>query len=1398
MPVNNSAKERDATRTSTGISTEEIDIRGARKKSSAASSSTTRRAGGGGGDAAGGVSAFKSKAAKKRTMDETQWLKSRISSKVKYRKKSLRDILFDFFYEHRSTARFYLRLRIAFDLLSVIFYVMGRSFENSNDCCFVNRPFFIYIVQTIVAWSHVFDLSMRFYLTKNNLRIFDIDLIMWIDFILGIPFLMGMFWPRIQDFYVPSFLRSWTALANFHTLLFQKDMKDRKLSYFYDELVFLVSTLTCLVLNGACGINYIETVSTERDGDLSMYEAFWFIVVTYSTVGYGDITPESWEGKFFVMFLIILILIILPSQLDALLAVTEQRNSDGGAYLGEGNHVVVSTSTLAYTTTTDLLSEMFSGHHEYDSLDVVLLDQNHNLHHHLFLLLTTPVWQQRVSYLRGSVLVPDDLYRVKMRSAKACFLLPNRGAGGMAEADAETVVSAWAVKEHSPSTELFVMLYLPENRYKVDFAEHVVCAMEIEYGFFSMNCHYPGVSTLLTNLLHTTEEVFSLGTMWENEYGYGTGNEMYTAVVGESPMFPECYVVGKSFTEVAEMAYHRHTAIPFAIIRAFTGQLMLNPGPKYKVALNDVIFYIALVSEFEMDIDEPEVDMETPQSYTTDDGNKNFDMEARDINHDYIDVLPGQEVMARLNLGDPPTPLQEMFKRKLGNEGSSRRERHEKRGKERAATRTRSKNFLAKNDLVLARPFFTPFFGALAPKCYFKKSVLMDAEKCEIDNLLERVKFTGVWENRPHIILTAKRATNSLFHFVTLMRSQNLKREHIIPIVLLLEEEPSDTFKESFVYFPDVVYLVGSPSSTVDLLRAGITVADIVIVTPSEEMCASNYNGDLESSDYLWDISTLMIVYKVQVEFPFVNTLSCLYHRRNLRFMKFFPGQKKKPLLSVNPTGEGSNIQLYNTGTSGSDASTDEDENIPYGSTETTNTESTNSIRRAQKKISGGVLDPTTIRRSYIEHVVTEATRENLQDTDDPDTDSAGSENGSPSPVLSTNRFQTSLVNEPIEGNEQSEMNEKKLVSSRSDGEDGASATSCPSKEVLSEKRKGAKSTDDLGDEPESRGQPGSAGTCKKYDYRRELRRQSSFGEKTAFFATLSKTPSSKLRNSDEKNLVSSLPDIKEAKGAGSRRGSSADSVSNSMAMLAKLKGKFGSKDVNSSDSITSAGPNISTVTGMLSSYFVMHRNPEDKLNQSKSAYAFKLSYASGLVFSIGLVESLIFQAFYKPDLIDLVRLTLNSVESKHSTSLHTIPLSSRFIKTFSVGTYGELVSFLTREVHVIPIGLYRQRRLRDAASSNDGPKMTRRQVFTKERERRSQQTFNERTSHDRKESIASLFGEEAVNLEEELNTEDDVGAKYPFTNPPSDVLLRSTDSVYVFGKQRDYNQFLYGEPTPL
>ena len=66
-------------------------------------------------------------------------------------------------------------------------------------------------------------------------------------------------------------------------------------------------------------------------------------------------------------------------------------------------------------------------------------------------------------------------------------------------------------------------------------------------------------------------------------------------------------------------------------------------------------------------------------------------------------------------------------------------------------------------------------------------------------------------------------------------------------------------------------------------------------------------------------------------------------------------------------------------------------------------------------------------------------------------------------------------------------------------------------------------------------------------------------------------------------------------------------------------------------------------------------------------AYMFRLPFASGHVFSASMIDTLLYQTFGKPYLIELMRLLIGISQTAGSGNLTSIPLTSddMWIKTY-------------------------------------------------------------------------------------------------------------------------------------
>ncbi|KAI8729432.1 slack isoform 2, partial [Biomphalaria glabrata] len=83
----------------------------------------------------------------------------------------------------------------------------------------------------------------------------------------------------------------------------------------------------------------------------------------FSTVGYGEFSPDIWLGQLFMILTITLAFVFIPSHIQGILATYMERVNCGGDYsFGLSKikkHVIVCSTTLSLDSLIDFLNEFY-------------------------------------------------------------------------------------------------------------------------------------------------------------------------------------------------------------------------------------------------------------------------------------------------------------------------------------------------------------------------------------------------------------------------------------------------------------------------------------------------------------------------------------------------------------------------------------------------------------------------------------------------------------------------------------------------------------------------------------------------------------------------------------------------------------------------------------------------------------------------------------------------------------------------------------------------------------------------------------------------------------------------------------------------------------------------------
>ncbi|XP_043467890.1 potassium channel subfamily T member 2 isoform X17 [Leptopilina heterotoma] len=487
-------------------------------------------------------------------------------------------------------------------------HLTGEEFQdnptiNWDAILWVRRPLELWIVQVILAIISLTETLLLAYLGyKGNIWQQLLSFHFILELVTTIPFTVTLLYPPMRNLFIPVFLNCWLAkhsLENMFNDLHRAMQKSQ--SALSQQLMILSATLLCLVFTSVCGIQHFQRAGHRH---LNLFQSTYYVVVTFSTVGYGDFVPDIWPSQLYMVIMICVALIVLPTQFEQLAFTWMERQKLGGSYSSHRaqneKHVVVCSTTLQADTIMDFLNEFYA-HPLLQDYYVVLLSPM-ELDTTMRMILQVPIWAQRVIYIQGSCLKDGDLARARMNEAEACFILAARNYADKAAADEHTILRSWAVKDFAPDVPQYVQIFRPENKLHVKFAEHVVCEDEFKYALLANNCTCPGASTLVTLLLHTSrgQEGQQSQEEWHRLYGKCSGNEIYHIILGDSRFFGE--YEGKSFT-YASFHSHRKYGVALVAVRPaelpefYEDTILLNPGPRHIMKKTDTCYYMSITKE---------------------------------------------------------------------------------------------------------------------------------------------------------------------------------------------------------------------------------------------------------------------------------------------------------------------------------------------------------------------------------------------------------------------------------------------------------------------------------------------------------------------------------------------------------------------------------------------------------------------------------------------------------------------------------------------------------------------------------------------------------------------------------------------------------------------------------
>ncbi|XP_023183476.1 calcium-activated potassium channel subunit alpha-1 isoform X28 [Xiphophorus maculatus] len=366
------------------------------------------------------------------------------------------------------------------------------------------------------------------------------------------------------------------------------------------KLVNLCSIFISTWLTAAGFIHLVENSGDpwenfENSQSLSYWECVYLLMVTMSTVGYGDVYAKTTLGRLFMVFFILGGLAMFASYVPEIIELIGNRKKYGGSYSAvNGRKHIVVCGHITLESVSNFLKDFLHKDRDDVNVEIVFL---HNISPNLELEALFKRHFTQVEFYQGSVLNPHDLARVKIESADACLILANKYCADPDAEDASNIMRVISIKNYHPKIRIITqmlqyhnkahLLNIPSWNWKE--GDDAICLAELKAGFIAQSCLAQGLSTMLANLFSMRSFIEIEEDTWQKYYLEGVANEMYTEYLSSA-------FVGLSFPTVCELCYVKLKLLLIAIefkSEQRESSILINPGNHVKLQEGTLGFFIA-------------------------------------------------------------------------------------------------------------------------------------------------------------------------------------------------------------------------------------------------------------------------------------------------------------------------------------------------------------------------------------------------------------------------------------------------------------------------------------------------------------------------------------------------------------------------------------------------------------------------------------------------------------------------------------------------------------------------------------------------------------------------------------------------------------------------------------
>jgi len=494
-------------------------------------------------------------------------------------------------------------LQLVFTIGACVTYVYVVYEENNGI------PTVVLVLDAIFCASFALDFVFNYYASGDRIRHLALSPYPFIDWVTVVPFFVS--WALGDPFNTDGddelFIRSLRLfralriIRSYRLLPISKDALIQQAMTVFISFAILVYVSTSIIQFIEDNLDPIPGEDTLAPFD--WYAAFYFIIVTFTTVGYGDISPVTYVGRGVMVCFILLGIAMLPYQIGKLVEVISSVDKfEHTAYSPrKQQHHLIVTGSFNANTLASFLEEWYQRCHQDrtqgGNVYVVIVSREQPTKE-IKKLIEKRKYSELVTYVEGSPMDRDVLLRrARVDVADAAFIMATEGSSR--EVDANNRLYYLALKHTNPKLRIMSQISNEDQKKQLNLhndRDTIFVIGQIQACLAGLACTTPGITTLILNLL-TADASETLPDVpegsWADQYLKGNGEEIYELEIPRE-------VAGSSFAEAAALIYDEFHCILLAIRlrvrRDGSGEeedmFVLNPGHDYILKEGDLCFVI--------------------------------------------------------------------------------------------------------------------------------------------------------------------------------------------------------------------------------------------------------------------------------------------------------------------------------------------------------------------------------------------------------------------------------------------------------------------------------------------------------------------------------------------------------------------------------------------------------------------------------------------------------------------------------------------------------------------------------------------------------------------------------------------------------------------------------------